>query len=145
MWSEAGCLEGLGDWCGWGSLSRLLSAVSRKQSPGTGIERTCCQAPTSARVAAVIELIKSMGDVCSVLLRQKSVNLTNRYATDMHGNDLVIEAGKTALVLGDHNRRKATVAVSGDVRAKRSVIGNKVLPILPLRWQFDSSGSGYHT
>ena len=68
-----------------------------------------------------------MGYVRSILTRQKSADLTYRHATGVHGNDLVIKARKTALMLGDQDRCEATIAVSGDIQTKRPIVGQNGL------------------
>ena len=55
-------------------------------------------------------------------------------------NDLVIEPGKAAFVLGDQDRREAAVAVARDVYPQRSVAVSTVLRLLPLRWLVAYSG-----
>ena len=73
-----------------------------------------------------------MGHVSSILLRQKSADLTHRHAPGVHGNYLVVEACKTAFVLGNQDRGEATIAVSGDIQTKRAVVSQNSFATLAI-------------
>jgi len=69
-------------------------------------------------------------DLCSVLLGKKSPDLSDCHPTGIHSDDLVVEAGVTALMLGDQNGRETAVAVAWNIQADRAIAGEYRLAAL---------------
>ncbi|MNL21474.1 hypothetical protein D3C87_1427660 [compost metagenome] len=62
-------------------------------------------------------------NVRTVLLGKKRTDLSDRHSTGIHGDDLVVEAGVTALVLRNQDGRKTAVPVARDIQSKRAIAG----------------------
>lgn len=58
------------------------------------------------------------------MLSQKPLNLAHAHAAGVHRNDAFVEAGETALVLGNQDRLEAAVTVAGDFDPNRAAIGD---------------------
>jgi hypothetical protein len=61
------------------------------------------------------------------------LNLSNRQATRIQRDDLVVEAGKAPLVFEDQLRLERARPVARNVDRHRAVIVSTVLPVVPLR------------
>jgi hypothetical protein len=66
-------------------------------------------------------------------LRQKALNLAHRHSARIHGDDLVVEAGEASLVFADELRLEFVLPIPRHLDAQRPVVGQNVLPLLPLR------------
>ncbi|SOZ70890.1 protein of unknown function (plasmid) [Cupriavidus taiwanensis] len=81
--------------------------------------------------ASVTELMNS-GDTSVPHYSAKDLDLPHGHATDVNGDDLVIEPGEAPLVLGDQDRIEAAVAVALNVDPQRPSSVSTVLALLPL-------------
>ena len=62
----------------------------------------------------------------------EALDLAYRHAAGVHGDDLVVEAGEAALVLGDEQRLEAAFAVARHVNPYRPILGQDGLAAHPI-------------
>ncbi|MNY60368.1 hypothetical protein D3C86_1969090 [compost metagenome] len=76
------------------------------------------------------------------MLQQKSLDLAHRHASGVHGDNLVVKARETPLVLRDKQRREAAVAVARHLDTHRAFPGEYRLGALAVALVGDIGGLG---
>ncbi|MCY1440926.1 hypothetical protein D9M71_572200 [compost metagenome] len=62
-------------------------------------------------------------NVSTVLLGKKRTDLSDSHSTGIHGDDLVVEPGVTALVFGNQDGRKTAIPVTRNIQSERAIAG----------------------
>jgi len=91
--------------------SRILTRSASKKTTGyIGSSGRLCHAVISAATSSVTWLMNWGGDLDTVNLGEKALDVAHRHAAGVHRDDLVVEAAETASMLGNDLRLEAVIA-----------------------------------